>query len=311
MNDDVTAVLEIFLRGSNELDDKLVDELSLVTAQLAPVLYRDMTRSELQNARDELDARVSLRTAELAQLAENLKCEVEQRRQAEVLKEELVATVSHELRTPLASLRGFSELILQRELPRAKQMQLVSVMNKEAIRLTELINDFLDIQRIESGRITCRMEQFLLSYLIDDLIEIFAPQDDLHRLELDLAYCPWVRGDQQRLKQALANYLSNAFKYSPNGGTVTISSRLEHPYLVVSVSDDGIGIPADVIDKLFTRFYRVDNADTRAIGGTGLGLALVKSIAEAHRGTVRVDSTPGQGSTFSLYLPDHFDGVGC
>lgn len=226
------------------------------------------------------------------------------RRQIERLKDELVSTVSHELRTPLTSLRGFAELMLKRSFSPEKQKEFLSVIHKEATRLTELINDFLDIQRIESGKQTYHFEELNIAPLFRDVVTVFMSTTEHHTFQLEIdEQLPKVQADSARVHQVLANLLSNALKFSPQGGQIRIGARQEHEHLTVWVADDGIGIPPEVMPRLFSKFFRVDNKETRTIGGTGLGLALVKDTIEAHGGQVWVESVLGHSSTFFFTLP--------
>jgi len=230
--------------------------------------------------------------------------DVTDRKEIERLKDELVSTVSHELRTPLTSLRGFTELMLTRDFPVEQQRRFLTIMNDEATRLTDLINDFLDLQRIESGRQTYFFTHVALPPLLQDAIVPFVNGTEKHTLHLDVSdSLPPVRVDSGRIRQVFTNLLSNAIKFSPDGGTITVSAQNTGKSVVVRVTDAGIGIPAEALPQLFDKFFRVDNTETRKISGTGLGLALVKQIVEAHGGHVWVESVPGKGSSFSFSLP--------
>jgi signal transduction histidine kinase len=223
-------------------------------------------------------------------------------RQSEQLKSELIMTISHELRTPLTSLRGFSELMLTRDFSPQERHEFLSIIHKETLRLTTLIDNFLDLQRIEAGRQTYTFTHLALQPLLQDAVNVFTGQG-AHAFQLDVPdTLPLVRADSNRLRQVLANLLSNAVKFSPHGGDILISARQEGAFVVVSVTDHGIGIAKDEIEKLFTKFYRADNRETRDIGGTGLGLALVKEIIEAHQGRIWVESEQGLGSSVFFTL---------
>jgi PAS domain S-box-containing protein len=230
--------------------------------------------------------------------------DVTKRQETERLKDELVSTVSHELRTPLTSLRGFTELMLQRDFSPQKQREFLSIIHKESIRLTNLINDFLDIQRMESGRQVYHFETIDLNSFLRDTLALFVTGGSPHRFLLELpAQLPSVQADQDCLRQVLANLLSNAVKFSPKGGTITLSATQQEDEIVVSVADQGVGIPQEAFPQLFSKFFRVDNQETRSIGGTGLGLALIKKTVESQNGQVWVESTVGVGSTFFFTLP--------
>jgi len=230
--------------------------------------------------------------------------DITKRKEVERLKNELVATVSHELRTPLASLRGFAELMLQRVYSPAQQREFLRIIHQEAMRLGKLIDDFLDLQRMESGRETWTFDAVDLKPELDQTLALLAPTSTSHTLALEVgAELPRVRANADRVRQALVNLVANAIKFSPAGGEVRVGARPEDDNVTLWVRDRGIGMSPDAMQDLFTKFYRVDNAETRRIGGTGLGLALVKEIADAHGGRVWVESALGEGSTFYLALP--------
>lgn len=233
-----------------------------------------------------------------------IQSDITHRKQIEKLKNDLVSTVSHELRTPLTSLRGFAELLLERSYPREKQRRFLAIIVREATRLGGLVNDFLDLQRIETGRELFRFEVADLRVLIEETRSVFAAHSARHRLTVEIPHLlPPARMDADRIRQVLANLVANAIKFSPEGGPVTIGAYAADGRLVCWVRDQGIGIGPESIGKLFTRFFRVDNTETRRIGGAGLGLELVKRLVEAHQGEVWVESALGQGSTFFFALP--------
>jgi len=230
--------------------------------------------------------------------------DITERKEVERLKDELVSTVSHELSTPLTSLRGFAELMLTREFAPEKRRHFLQVILNEGTRLTNLINDLLDIQRIESGRQTYHFDMIILTSLLRNAVEVFSAGESQHSVRLEAPdHLSTVRADADRLHQVLANLISNAIKFSPKGGVVTVRARQVANEIVVEVADQGIGIPPDVIPQLFQKFYRVENTETRSIGGTGLGLALVKDIITAHGGQVWVESQLNVGSSFFFSLP--------
>jgi signal transduction histidine kinase len=231
------------------------------------------------------------------------------------MKSEFVSTVSHELRTPLASVLGFAELLLHRELKPERQRNYVSTIYQEARRLTTLINDFLDLQRMESGKQTYDMKPMSLSPLIEEAIELQKVNSTTHEITWQYdTEDTMIYGDRDKMQQVFTNLLSNAVKYSPDGGKISITSRLDRTRIFVEIEDEGLGIPENAIAKLFTKFYRVDNSDRRKIGGTGLGLAIVKEIVIRHKGDISVASELGKGSKFTIVLPryhaeDHHEAV--
>jgi signal transduction histidine kinase len=220
------------------------------------------------------------------------------------IKSEFVSTVSHELRTPLASILGFTELIMTRELKPDRQKKYLSTIYSEAGRLTALINDFLDIQRMEAGKQCYESKQLQLLTILQKVIDLQKVHSDKHELILEVVGgSNTIIGDREKLEQAFTNLVHNAIKYSPDGGEVRISLFEKDDKVNIEIKDEGLGIPAEAIDKVFEKFYRVDNSDRRSIGGTGLGLAIVKEIINVHSGEISVESQYGKGSTFTVSLP--------
>ncbi|TJY44290.1 response regulator [Cohnella pontilimi] len=220
------------------------------------------------------------------------------------MKSEFVSTVSHELRTPLASVLGFAELLLHREMSPERRRKYVTTIHREALRLTNLINDFLDLQRMESGKQTYDMKPVDLVPILNGLTKQQQAVTNRHRLTFHRTLpTAVVLGDEEKLRQVLVNLLGNAVKYSPEGGNVDIRCSRDRGCIRIEVQDEGLGIPEEAKGRLFEKFARVDNSDRREIGGTGLGLAIVKEIVERHQGTVEVKSVLGGGSTFTVVLP--------
>jgi len=231
-------------------------------------------------------------------------------RESERLKSELISIVSHELRTPLASILGFTTLLRERDFDDESRRRYLEIIDDASRRLNTLVNDFLDAQRIDEGRLELTFETLDLQRLLAEQVRLFEGQSEQHEIDLDAAVDPLpVRGDRDRLAQVLANLLSNAIKYSPDGGRVTVEARRRTDHVRIIVGDEGLGIPQDEQARVFTKFFR-GGASASGIGGSGLGLAVSREIVEAHGGRIGFTSTPGRGSSFWVELPVGVSGDG-
>jgi PAS domain S-box-containing protein len=228
-------------------------------------------------------------------------------RELDRLRSELIANVSHEIRTPLGLIEVFATSLLMDdvEFDAETERQFLQGIKEETDRLDVIVGNLLSLSRIESGRLHVHRQPTDLVHLAREILEgMKAQATEEHCLELDVPSTPLLaRVDVRQMEQLLRNLLSNAIKYSPGGGRVTVHARAEDEELVLCVSDQGIGIPPDEQEKIFDRFYRVESEVSRQVQGIGLGLAVCCGIVEAHGGRIRVESVPGEGSTFSVYLP--------
>lgn len=227
-------------------------------------------------------------------------------READRLKNTFVSVVSHELKTPVTIIQGYAETLTRPDAEWDPGMvrQGLQAVREEAEKLSGLIDDLLDVSRLQAGAIPLRMEEVDLEQLAHEVVRRFELQSDRHSLSARFVPdFPQVFGDPRRLEQVLSNLVSNAIKYSPEGGRVRIRGSVRPDETVVSVEDEGVGIPATEQGHVFDVFYRVDSPLTRETYGAGLGLSLVRAIVEAHGGRVWVESEPGKGSAFSFTLP--------
>jgi len=281
-----------------EGDEELI---TILANQIGQAIENARLFEKTWQAHQDLEMRVEERTRELSRALEQVK-KISQR------KNEFVSNVSHELRTPLTSIKGYASILLSGKLgalPEDVHKRLEKI-NKHSDELVQFVNDLLDISRIESGRIDLKLSPLNLKSIIEEVADILAVQFKEKQITFHAelpATLPEVWADYSQLKRVFINLINNAVKYTPQGTITARVSLAPANSVTVDIQDTGCGIPANAMDKLFTEFYRVDSAMNQEIKGTGLGLALVKHIVEAHKGKIGVESTVGKGTTFSFTLP--------
>ena len=225
----------------------------------------------------------------------------------ENMRKDFVANVSHELRTPLSIIKGYVETLLEEPRPDADTADsFLRTIQRHSSRLESLIGDLLTISALESPAKQLSLTSVALRSLAEGARDELGPQAAAKKTRLDVEIpsdFPVVPGDPSRLHQVFLNLLDNAVKYTPPGSRVTVTATETPAELIVCVADNGPGIPAEHLDRIFERFYRVDKARSRDVGGTGLGLSIVKHIVQAHRGRVWAESEPDKGSRFYFTLP--------
>lgn len=304
MQNDIGGILFVGNRYTapavTEGDEELI---SILANQIGQSLENTQLFEQVFRSSQMLESKVKERTKELESALEKVKLISKQ-------KSEFISSVSHELRTPLTSIKGYAAILIAGkigEVPPAVKDRLVKI-NTHSDNLVKMINDLLDIARIESGRAEMKYLSQPIKPLIDNIADLLTPQmreRDLH-LKVDLPEdLPNVYVDRNHVERVFINLVGNALKFTPAKGTITIAAdpKLDNGMVVFSVADTGIGIPEYDLAKLFEEFYRVDNEINQSVKGTGLGLSLVKQITEAHGGHVWVTSKVGQGTTFYFTLP--------
>ena len=236
-------------------------------------------------------------------------------RKIDSMKSEFVSVASHELRTPLAAIKNAVQLMLSGKTGELNenQKQFLSMAERNINRLTNILNDLLDLSRIESGRIEFKFQNIKLQEIIELAASSLGPHADVKSIQIDVELpqsLPAIYGDQEKIEQILTNLIGNAIKFTPDGGKILISAKCPHDEkggygdtVAISVKDTGIGIPAEHLDAIFEKFHQVEGSLHRSVSGTGLGLAITKGLVEAQQGGIGVESEIGKGSTFTFTLP--------
>ncbi|HLF92573.1 MAG TPA: ATP-binding protein [Planctomycetota bacterium] len=229
--------------------------------------------------------------------------ELERLRKLDTMKSEFVANVSHELKTPLTSIKAYTEALL--DMAQDEQMKnFLKVIDEESDRLLSLINDLLNVSRIQSGKMKMRFEPVAPRTIVDEIVKISKVNSPKHELILQLADdLPRTLLDKEKMKEVIINLISNAIKYSPKGGKVWVRMGHDASNLMIEVQDEGMGITPENQAKVFQAFYRVDASHTAEIAGTGLGLVICKAIVEHHGGRIWLASEFGKGTTFFILIP--------
>ena len=305
------AAVKLEIAGQTELL-RLFERLSPTSLVCAPLSARGRTLGVIsfltvRSGRrfERLDLGLVEELARRAALAMDNAVLYQRAEEASRAKDEFLATVSHELRTPLASILGWTRLLRRGGLVPEKQTRALETLERNARAQTRLVEDLLDVSRIVSGKTRLNVESADLARIVESAVESIRPGADSRGIQLQASVQPCtLAGDPERLHQVLWNLLSNAVKFTPRGGRVSISMDVRERTATVIVSDTGQGIRPDFLPHVFERFRQADATATRAHGGLGLGLAIVRHLVELHGGTVSASSTgEGQGATFTLRLP--------
>ncbi len=260
-----------------------------------------------QMARGSFSGRVNIGGRdELARLADSFNNMAGRLARHEEVRSELFTDLSHELRAPVTTVQGFLQALQEGVVPEAERQQYLELAFKEAGRLSGLVNDLLELAKLQSGEIIFNKMNLSLPELVRETVKVMEPLFDAKRVSLD---CEAEKGegtvfaDADRLKQVLINLLENALRYTDRGGTVRVAVSSDSGWIEVRVEDSGCGIPPEELPFIFEKFYRVDRSRGLSSGGRGLGLHIVKKLVEAHGGQVAAESAPGEGSSISFRLP--------
>lgn len=286
------------LIGQVLIDLGMIDRPTLDIAITEQILK---LKTALQETNAQLERRVQERTLELQNALKKLS-ELNQ------LKSNIIANVSHELRTPMTHIKGYLELLVTEALGpvNADQVDALKVMQKSSDRLENLIEDMISFSLTSKGEFTLRLASTDIIQICCSQINRAAPIAEQAGLTLKTiipAKLPNVKVDEEKIAWVISQLMDNAIKFTPQKGQITLSAKVDGEFIKVAVTDTGIGIPKDKIPEIFEPFHQIDGTSTRRYGGTGLGLALVRQIIEAHGSIIRVYSREGQGSRFEFLLP--------
>jgi two-component system, NtrC family, sensor histidine kinase KinB len=233
--------------------------------------------------------------------------DVTRERELDQLKDDFFSTISHELRTPLFSIQGFAQLMLEeKNLDSETQHEFLSTIQRQAIQLSQMVNNLLDLSKFDEGKLVFEKKPVSMANLINQTVlklQGFAHQRKVRVTTQLPPSLPMIQGDAQRLEQVLTNLIGNAIKFSETEEKVTITASISATELQVQVKDNGVGIPSEALERIFSRYYQVDDKSERSAMGTGLGLNIAKKVVEGHGGRIWAESAAGQGSTFCFTLP--------
>jgi two-component system, OmpR family, phosphate regulon sensor histidine kinase PhoR len=308
------AAYQLFARAGKTLQSQRLTELTRNTAVYGAFLQalKGEERSGVKVETHGLDRKIfDLRVVPLTsgdssvvQGAIGVFFDITKLERLEHVRQEFLSNVSHELRTPLTAILAFVETLEEDDIPEADRQRFLSIIRRNANRMHDLIDDILELSAIEAGNIQVKTELVGLRHIVNDVITSLHNRASANSVSLDNQVPVEVRilADPRRLEQMLTNLIDNAIKFNREGGSVTV--RYENGARDrIFIDDTGEGIPAQHLQRLFERFYRVERARSRELGGTGLGLAIVKHLARAHGGEVAVESKLGEGSSFAIELP--------
>lgn len=292
-NGEAMGVLYVATRSKREFTQEEIDALVTLATQASVAIEHARLFEELKSAYRKLQT-----------THEELKEAYEELKSLDELKSNILANVSHELRTPITVAKGAIELAMDEENPGERRRFLKMALDA-LTRQNFIVADILEAAKFEKGEVELNLEAVDVVQMIKLVRDEFEPMlvTEGIKMEVNVENIPPAKADPQQLKHVLRNLISNAIKFNRKGGSVTIEAREKGSMVEVCVSDTGIGIPEDKLEKIFERFYQMDSSPTRHYGGTGMGLAIVKEVVEAHGGEVMVKSKLGEGSTFCFTLP--------
>lgn len=293
----ISVVLSLLLAKA------IVTPIQKLTVAAEKVASGDFSQKPESDAKDEL----GVLTHTFNDMAGQLETTLDSLKKSETMRREFVANVSHELRTPITSIRSYAETLQEGTgIAPETQNEFLDVIVGESDRMTKIVQDLLTLSRFDAGSVEFNFDSFSIERSIYNVYNtmLLEAQKCSHSFTVNIKNeLPEIVGDKTRIEQVLINMISNAIKYTRDGGSITITAMHKNKKVTVSVKDNGIGIPEDDLPKVLDRFYRVDKARSRESGGTGLGLSIANEIVTRHQGKLELTSRQGRGTTISVTLP--------
>ena len=297
----VGLVISVFL--SLLLAKTMIAPIQELTHAAEKVASGDFTDKVANDSKDE----IGVLTRTFNNMAGQLENTLDDLKRSEQMRREFVANVSHELRTPITGVKSYAETLAHDpDIPAETRERFLNVILNESDRMTKIVQDLLTLSRFDAGSFTFSFDEFSFETSVRDVYNAVRMEALAHRHEFTLeceSGIPRIRGDKARVEQVLMNMVSNAIKYTKDGGRIAMKAGVRGGEVWCSVKDNGIGIPKEDVQKVFDRFYRVDKARSRESGGTGLGLSIAQEIVVRHGGRIDLKSRLGHGSTITVWLP--------
>jgi len=281
----------------------MVTPIQNLTKAAERVAAGDFSSKPSTDAKDE----IGVLTKTFNGMAVKLEKTLDDLKKSETMRREFVANVSHELRTPITSIRSYAETLQETpNMPKKTEQEFIGVIVKESDRMAKIVQDLLMLSRFDAGSIEFKFQRFSFEQSIRDVYNAMLLEAQKHRHNFTIDFktpVPQIIGDKIRIEQVLINMVSNAIKYTRDGGSIALIAGRKDDVVWISVRDNGIGIPKEDVDRVFDRFYRVDKARSRESGGTGLGLSIAKEIVSRHQGEIVLSSRQGKGTVITMSLP--------
>lgn len=253
------------------------------------------------------DFTVSLHTKrkdEIGELTRSFNVMAQELGTLEAIRKQFVSDVSHEIQSPLTSIKGFTQALKHKQLDEPSRMRLLNIIEEESDRLSRLSGDLLQLSTLEYEHLELKSDRYSLDEQLRKIVIAFEPQWSIKLINVELELQPLsIIADEDKLSQIWTNLISNSIKFTGSGGRITITAAENGDQLVVQIADNGVGVPEEELSHIFKPFYKIDKSRDRLVGGSGIGLSIVKRIVDLHHGQIEASSKPGEGTTFTVWLP--------